>query len=49
MSLDQLIKKAIRSVKDKRNILGEGGDGIIYAVDEKVELFLFDLVRWQRV
>ena len=41
MILDQLVKKAIKSVKNKDNILGKGSDGIVYAVDETVVLKLY--------
>lgn len=40
MSLDKLVKKAIKSVKKGNNVLGKGLDGKVYAVDERVVLKL---------
>ena len=38
MSLTELIQKAIKSVEEGNNILGQGHDGTVYAVDKKVVL-----------
>ncbi len=38
MELTELVEKALDSIKNKKNILGQGTDGIVYAVDEKVVL-----------
>lgn len=40
MNIDELVEKAVRSVRRKKNLLGKGVDGLVYAVDENTALKL---------